>query len=78
MLLHALVYNSFIKDDLKNLPPDIFSKIIFKWIFICDLIEAAFRSQAPLPPCGSEKSMRQTNTPVSLPSRLAPEIDAPQ
>ena len=30
----------------------------FKWIFICDLIEAAFRSQAPLPPCGSERSMR--------------------
>ena len=28
--------------------------------FICDLIEAAFRSQAPLPPCGSEKSMRRT------------------
>ena len=28
MLLHALVHNSFIKDDFKNLLPDIFSKII--------------------------------------------------
>ena len=44
--------------------------LAFKWIFMCDLIEAAFQLQVPLPPCGSEKSMPQTNTPVSLPIRL--------
>ena len=32
----------------------------FKWIFHMRFDRGAFRSQAPLPPCGSEKSMRRT------------------
>ena len=43
----------------------------FKWIFIWDLIVAAFRSQAPFPPWGSEKSSRLIITPKSAPSTLA-------
>ena len=43
----------------------------FRWTLICDLIVAAFLSQGPFPPWGSEKSRRFMDTPNCSPRTRA-------
>ena len=45
-----------------------------KWALMCDLSDAAFLSQGPLPHCGSEKSRRFTETSWQVLAKLAPTI----
>ena len=49
-----------------------------RWILMCDLMVAAFRSHAALPPCGSEKSRRLILTPYWRPRILAHTKVKPQ
>jgi len=58
----------FISSALSILFPEL------RKIFICDLIAAALLSQAPLPVCESQKSIRLTETPCYWPINFAPAI----
>ena len=62
----------FISSALSILFPEL------RKIFICGLIVAAFLSQAPLPACESQKSIRLTEAPCCWPINFAPAIVVPQ